>query len=303
MRTLNHSLQQAMEGLVEDEMTGSRNNLPLYMTLADNVKFLWENFVSPVSGALALLNLSDDTKSALDSVRCLLPPTLEELCTQCGCAPTVSFAKLLTSVEFSSALQVLCDSLIRDYCQNTYPNFRRHIFHEWALAEADLDPFDSIDFSCNTNEYLVARVFNGISRGCSKKVLRQIELPHGLSLHLPASKQFVPVRDDSCGISMSNLHNADVAIVFATQGEQDDGDASPKSAKSDSSAESTTINSSFQRLSCVSLQQEVHDMPPPSPCLTPADIPDTFEEYMLSPPFCERPFQGMLRQNENNRMR
>lgn len=303
MRTLNYSLQQATEGLVEDEMTGSRNNLSVYMTLADNVKFLWENFVSPVSGALAFLNLSDDTKSALDAVRCQLPSSLEELSKQGGRAPTVSFAKLITSVEFSSSLQVLCDSLIRDYCLNMYPNFRRHIFHEWALAEADLDAFDSTDFSFKRNEYLVARVFNGISRGCSKKVLRQLELPHGLSLHLPASKQFVPVIDDTCGTSMSNLHNADVAVVFATQGEQDDGDASPKSAKSNSSAESTTINSSLQRLSCVSLQQEVHEIPPPSPCLTPADIPDTFEEYMLSPPFCERPFQGMLRQNENNRLR
>eukprot|EP00804_Cyclotella_cryptica_P017386 CCRYP_016637-RA/>CCRYP_016637-RA protein AED:0.01 eAED:0.01 QI:87/1/1/1/1/1/3/866/1626 len=301
MRTLNQSLQQAMEGLVEDEMTGSRNNTPLYKALADDVKFLWENFVSPISGALALLNLSDDTKSALDAVRGLIPLSLDGPRTQGAGAPIISFAKLLTSVDFSSALQVLSDALIRDYCTNIFPNFRRHIFHEWALAEIDVLSADSPDFSRKINEYLVDRVFNGISRGCSRKVLRQIELPRGLSLHLPASKQSVPVRDDFCG-SIDTLHNADIAVVFATQCEQDEGDASPKSATSDSSAESTIINSSLRRLSCVSLQPEMHEMPPPSNCLTPADIPDTFEEYMFSPPFCERPFQGMLRQAENNRM-
>jgi hypothetical protein len=298
LRTLNGSIQQAAEGLVEDEMMGSNNNLSLYETLARNIHILWENFVSPMCGALALCSLSDETQCALDAIRCLLESILNVSSQTRYYAPIASssLAKSLTSEEFLSALQNLCDCLIHDYCRMLFPNFRRHIFHEWALTEAALNSPQPAEAPNKLNEYLIQRSFNELPKGYSKKTLRQIDLPRGLSLHLPgSSKQNIPSEEDCESVSEC-LHHADVAIVF---GKQDSEDDLPKAA-SDLSADSTVSQSNIHRHACSSLHNSMSSR---TNVLTPADIPDTFEEYLGSPPFRDRPFKGMLRKDDNNRMR
>lgn len=75
------------------------------------------------------------------------------------------------------------------------------------------------------------------------------------------------------------LHSGDVALVF---GSNKDGEGD------------------IQRFSCVSLQPEVDG---PRNVLIPDDIPPIFESYAEVPPFHERPFQGILKDEKNNRLR
>ena len=300
MRNLKKSLKQAAEGLVEDEMMGSCNNVLLYTKLANDVQILWENFVSPVCGALDLCSLSDDTQSALDAFRELLSTALG-VSTSKGVLNIVSSSpsliKSFTTEQFLTALQALCDALIQDYCKDIFPNLQRHIFHEWALTEAANT--NSASTLCKLNEYLAPNVFKGLPRGYAKKVLRQIELPTGVSLHLPGPKKLPSIGNESEEPSDSyHLHNADIAIVFSKQAEEDD---LPKPA-SDLSTDSTTIHSNIQRHACSFLHPDVQSNET-AQVLYPSDIPDSFEEYMGSPPFRDRPFKGMLRIGDNNRMR
>jgi hypothetical protein len=91
------------------------------------------------------------------------------------------------------------------------------------------------------------------------------------------------------------MHNADVAVVFGKLAEDD---TVPK-ASSDLSADSAIHQSNIQRHYCSSL----HPADGSCDVLAPNDLPDTYEEYMSIPPFRERPFKGMLRKSDNNRMR
>jgi hypothetical protein len=201
----------------------------------------------------------------------------------------------LTSEEFSTALQTLCYSLIHSYCHIVLPFFRRHIFHEWALTEAASNSLNYNKGLSKINEYLIPRLFSGLSKGYAKRLLRQVELPRGLSSHLPGSKQLALTEDESSGLVDSFMHNADVAVVFGKLAEDD---TVPK-ASSDLSSDSAIHQSNLQRHYCSSL----HPADGPWDVLAPNDLPDTYEEYMSIPPFRERPFKGMLRKSDNNRMR
>jgi hypothetical protein len=299
MHTLNKSIQEATEGLVEDEMMGFVHNSVLYKKLARDIKILWDDFLSLSCGALALCSLSDDIQCELDAVRCLLAsylvmPVSKERVDVVSSSPAL--ARSLTSEEFSAALQTLCDSLIHNYCQMALPNFRRHIFHEWALTEAASNSLNSTKDLSKINDYLMPRSFTGLPKGYAKRILRQVELPRGLSSHLPGSKHHALTEDDSFEPVDSSLHNADIAVVF---GKLADDDAIPKAA-SDLSADSALAQSNILRHACSSLHPVDVSR---NDVLTTNDLPDSFEEYMSSPPFRDRPFKGMLRKSDNHRMR
>lgn len=293
MRTLNQSMKQAAEGLVEDEMMGSTINTRLYEKLADDVLIFNSVFVSPTGGALSLCTLSNKARCALDSTRSLLASSLDVI------TPSSSMAKSFTSEEFSNAVQTLCDELILDYCKMIFPNFQRHIFHEWALTEAVTNPSINSEGSVKINEYLISHCFAGLPKGYSKKVLRQIDLPRGLSSHLPGSRKHMVTNDDSFEPVSSSSCNADLAIVF---GQVADDDVIPKAA-SDLSSESKMTQSNIQRFVCHSLQPDTYVGLSSNNSMTTADVPESFEEYMAYTPFRDRPFKGMLRKTENNRMR
>ena len=299
LRTLNISIRQAAEGLVEDDMMGSRNNDMMYKKLAHHIHILWENFVSPVSGALAICNLSNDAQDALESIRMLLASLLGILTSQGSVDEiysTPSMAKSFTTENFTTALQNLCDSLIQHYCHTAFPNFQRHIFYEWGLSEALSNHLKPIDNSIKVNDYCCPFVLNHhLETGYSKKVLRQLELPRGLSSHLPGSN--LDEHEDGCSDQMdSSLHNADVAVVF---GKHAIDDALPNPS-SDLSEDPSVIQSNIQRLACGPVLPDISSN---ADVLTTADLPETFEEYMCCPPFRDRPFKGMLRKDDNNRMR
>ena len=119
-----------------------------------------------------------------------------------------------------------------------------------------------------------------MSKGFLNRLLRQMELPHGLSLHRRGPSMLKEEVDVASSTNTNKcLHNGDVALVFGSAGDE----------------------ASIQRFSCVSLQPETDG--PRTEVLLPEDIPPVFESYADVPPFHERPFQSMLQDAKNDRMR
>ncbi|KAL3763104.1 hypothetical protein ACHAWU_004990, partial [Discostella pseudostelligera] len=162
----------------------------------------------------------------------------------------------------------LAEALLREYTLKIYPNFQRHIFHEWACKEAQI--------SYTGKEHLVSSEFKGLSRGCLNRFFRQMEFPHGISLHRRPIHGTPSQRDDGGTSSpalddTSFLHGGDAALIFGSE----IGDKVP-----------------IRRFSCVSLLPEEYG--PRENVILPDDIPPIFESYAEVPPFHERPFQGIL---------
>ena len=274
MRSLQKSMDAAVEGLIEDGMTGENNNLQLYSAFLENIQFFWEVYIAPANGALSSLSLSKDAQESLDDVRRLLVSSVDDVIGKKQ-TPTdaisakVAMAKILSSVEVSSSVHKLSEALLREYTLKIYPNFQRHIFHEWACKEAKTSHTAG-------NEHLVSSEFEGWTKGWLNRLLRQMEFPHGISLHRRPNLG-APRTDDDNETPPSEsddtcfLHGADVALVFGSEL----GDTVP-----------------IRRLSCVSLLPEADGLR--KNVFLPGDVPPIFESYAEVPPFHERPFQGML---------
>ncbi|KAL7467899.1 hypothetical protein ACHAXS_008127 [Conticribra weissflogii] len=298
-RTLRTVMRAAGEGLIEEGMTGETSNGQLYFELLDSFQFLWEGFIAPGSGSLASISLSVDAQSALDSLRRRIVLSVDQVFSDQrapDCTYARSMARLLTSTEVSDSLSNLSEALIREYTLEVFPKFRRHIFYEWICKEAESYRFNSCFQPYHDSEYLIKARLNELNRGWMNKALRQIELPHGLSLHRPGPRED-PLSDSSVLSSRSkdqvSLHNADVAIVFGTE------DVS-KFAKS--SIDSSKRNELFRRFACVPLHQKADNAT--DDCVLRTDeVPATIEQYSTVPPFHDRPFQGVLMDQSNHRIR
>ncbi|KAL7545175.1 hypothetical protein ACHAWF_008526, partial [Thalassiosira exigua] len=280
-RSLRSSIEATMEGLIEDGMTGFVNHKELYSSLTEDMRFLWEAFIAPAGGALSTLNLSPDVQEALDAARRLMVSSVDNASVETASsedAIQIAMAKMLSSSEVSISLYSLAEALLREYTCKIYPNFKRHIFHEWASKEA------TKDHSVTTGEYMATTEFHKLSDGWVNRFLRQTDLPPGYSLHRPgpckllqSASKISPVEVPACS------HSADVALVFGSDPEADD------------------INETgIRRFSCVSLHPDSAD--PSRNVLLPEDIPPILETYAMVPPFHERPFQGMLQDDKNYRV-
>lgn len=291
MRSLSKSMKAAVEGLIEDGMTGASSNGQLYTKLIDNVQFFWEVFIAPAGGSLSSLALSQDAQDALDAARRLIVSSVDKHAEEKSSDENseVSMARALCSPENSSSVQSLAEALLREYTLKIYPDFRRHVFHEWACKEATFDRDDSFV----VGEYLVSNQFDGLKKGWMNRFMRQMELPEGLSLHRPSPVANLPKEDvDNTTTTPDKpdyLHNGDVALVFG-------------SGHGDEASEHNSLaDDIMRRYSCVSVLPEIDG--PSENVLLPQDIPPIFENYAMVPPFHERPFQGMLQDANNNRVR
>mmetsp|Transcript_7437 Transcript_7437/g.16861 ORF Transcript_7437/g.16861 Transcript_7437/m.16861 type:complete len:1957 (+) Transcript_7437:3-5873(+) len=295
-RTLQKAMEAAVEGLIEDGMTAGGGtstidtNLKVYLHLIESLQFFWEVYVAPAGGSLSSLSLSLDVQEALDDVRRLLVSSVDQVSlaeenttlevdspihNPTSAASAAAMAKMLSSVDVSSSVHGLAEALLRDYTLKIYPNFQRHIFHEWASKEAIGSRFDGGTGS-NSN----------LSKGWMNRFLRQMEFPDGISLHRPGPSAYLSKDTDDNPTTMmdtpTSFHNGDVALVFGSE---------------------TGDEAAVQRFSCVSLQPETtEDDGPRKKVLLPEDIPPIFESYAVVPPFHERPFQGMLQDVKNNRI-
>jgi len=285
MRKLHKSIEAVGEGLIEDGMMGNSNNLPLYLSFVDQMQFFWEVYVAPAGGALSSLMLSQDAQNALDNVRRLLVSSVDEILAkeeskEEPMTTNVDMARALSSGEMSTCIVSLAEALLREYTLKIYPDFQRFIFFEWACKESKEHRFDTK--ACSNTSYVVKSAYNGMSNGFLNRALRQIEFPHGMSLHRPPpSIDISPTLKPPAGSDTSSdcLHNGDVALVFGSDTDDED---------------------EIRRFSCVSLQPETSG---PRKVILPEDVPPIFESYASVPPFNERPFQGMLKNEKNNRIR
>ena len=279
MRSLQKSIEAVCEGLIEDGMTGKSNNLPLYSALIKEVQFFWEVYIAPMGGSLSSLKLAQESQDALDNVRRSLVSSVDGvLSSKDSSMDDADMARALSSADISSSVHILAEALLREYTLKIYPNFQRFIYYEWACKEAKEYRFDAKDCSNTSSEYLVNTAFKGMSKGFLNRLLRQMELPHGLSLHRRGPSI---LKEEVDVVSNTNncLHNGDVALVFGSAGDE----------------------ATIERFSCVSLQPETDG--PRTEVLLPEDIPPVFESYADVPPFHERPFQSMLQDAKNNRTR
>ena len=273
MRSLQKSTDAAIEGLIEDGMTGENNNLPLYSAFLEDLQFFWEVYIAPASGALSSFSLSKDAQESLDDVRRLLVSAVDDVTGKKQTSPDtmsaeVAMARALSSVDVSSSIHKLAESLLREYTLKIYPNFKRHIFHEWACKEANT--------RYTGKAYLVSSEYKGLRKGWLNRIFRQMEFPHGISLHRRPSLDTPSQTDEtesplSASVDTSFLHGGDAALVFGSEF----GDKVP-----------------IRRFTCVSLLPEAYG--PRKNVLFPGDVPPIFESYAEVPPFHERPFQGML---------
>ena len=276
MRSLHKKIEAVVEGLIEDGMTGKSNNLPIYLALIEDMKFFWEVYIAPASGALSLLELSADCQDALDIVRRVLVSSVDDAAVKktnlSDATAYVAIAKTLSSVDVSSSVHSLAEALFREYTLEIYPNFQRFIFHDWACKEAKRTLVDAKNHSNTDNEYLVSSNYSGLSKGWLNQFFRQIEFPDGISLHRRSGPGKLSKKEDditylTSADAPSLRHSGDVALVFGSE-------------KFDEAA--------IRRFSCVSL----HADPSKRNVLLPEDIPPIFECYAEVPSFHERPFQG-----------
>jgi hypothetical protein len=280
MRSLRKKIEAVVEGLIEDSMTGTSNNLSLYLALIKDVTFFWDVYIAPAGGALSLLALSPDSQDALDVVRRVLVSSVDGVAAQKtnsdDVTANVAMAKILSSVDVSSSVNTLAEALFREYTLEIYPNFQRFIFHEWACKEARRTFLDAIEHSNADYEYLVSIELKGLNKGWLNRFFRQMEFPDGISLHRRSSPgKLSPIEDNITFLSSADAQNrrhcGDVALVFGSE---------------------SFDEAAIRRFSCVSL----HDDPPQKNVLLPEDVPPIFECYAEVPSFHERPFQGTLKE-------
>ena len=140
----------------------------LFQELKKAFEQLWEIFLFPNGGALELLSHSNETEDELSNVRNLLSAAADQ-------KNQDDALWLLTNVDMSMALTNLADDLIYDYSVNDYSKFREHQFHEWMCGEVSRASGDV------SNDARIPR----LSKGCISRLLRNAELPKGLSSHKP----------------------------------------------------------------------------------------------------------------------
>jgi len=274
MCKLRSKVEAVVEGLIEDGMTGTRNNLPLYTVYIKDVQFLWEVYVAPAGGALSLLRLSPDSQEALDGARRALLSSIDDGDTikedMDDAVLTIKVAKSLSSVHVSSSIYSLAEALFREYTLEIYPNFQRHIFYEWACKESKI-AFSYARDADTGFEHLVSSKYAGLSKGWLNRFIRQSELPEGISLHRRSGSAILPQNgNDTTTTDAANRHCGDVALVFGSEYYDE---------------------AAIRRFCCVPLHSDC----PQNNVLLPEDVPPIFESYAEVPVFHDRPFQGTLK--------
>jgi hypothetical protein len=275
MRKLRPKVEAVVEGLIEDGMTGTRNNLPLYTVYIKDIQHFWEVYIAPAGGALSLLRLSPDSQEALDAVRRALLSSIDDGDAikedMDDAARAIKVAKSLSSEHVSSSIYSLAEALFREYTLEIYPNFQRHIFYEWACKESKVAFAYARDNADTGFEHLVSSKFAGLSKGWLNRFIRQSELPEGISLHRRSGSAMLPQNEyDTTTTDAANRHCGDVALVFGSEYYDE---------------------AAIRRFCCVPLHSDC----PQNNVLLPEDVPPIFESYAEVPLFHDRPFQGTLK--------
>lgn len=287
-RNLQPSCKAVTDMLIEDGMTGGQSNSDVFLQHLKSFEDFWSIYLVPAGGSLSTLSLSGRARSALDGVRRQLVTAVDSARPTDEKHATIELAKVLSSVDTVSAISALRDALAIEYALELYPNFKRHIFHEWCCQESSCtDAIHPVIGSLRT------RSFSQIPSGWSNRLLRNTDLPKGISIHRHGPRSQCLDEIESVSGSRAS-HVGDVAVVFGA------------------------IDDTLRRFSSIALKSGS------APGLLPEFIPpgmfvlsniscslskvstvatlSVFEQYASVPPFHERPFQGILRDSRNGRI-
>ena len=212
-RNLQPSCKAVTDMLIEDGMTGGESNSEVFLEHLRSFEDFWTIYLVPAGGSLSTLTLSERAQSALDGVRRQLVTAVDSVGPTDEQRATVELARALSSVDTVSAISALRDALAIEYALELYPNFKRHIFHEWCCQESFCtDAIHPVIGSLRT------RSFSQIHSGWSNRLLRNIDLPKGISIHRHGPRS--QCLDEAESVSGSQAsHVGDVAVVFGANGD------------------------------------------------------------------------------------
>ena len=134
---------------------------------------LWETYLSPSVGCLAMTSLSTKASQTLGAIS----EKLQEIRSRPDAGDTIEILPLLVDDDLVNRIHELAKDLLYDYARNTHPKFTVHKFHEWMCQEA---------LKLLSDEY--QETFEQLPRlppGSIKRFLRKVEFPSGISTHKP----------------------------------------------------------------------------------------------------------------------
>lgn len=228
---------------------------------------LWEVFVAPYVGALALAPLSNEAAAYHSQ----LVADLRQIQIDGGGFDVVA-GKLCDEELLRTAMQ-LADEIIYCYSVNLHPKFREHKFHEWLCAEQT--QVRQLQESIVT----VAEVPH-LPAGCVKRLLQKATFPVGIAPHKP----FVQAETTHEGpnvASHAEQVSAECAVVFGTPVGLFDSNPA-------------LMDGSHDALRRYASELMYSGDPPDQNALTLEDVPPTLESYAVVPSLMEsapRPFK------------
>eukprot|EP00977_Amphora_coffeiformis_P000304 scaffold83_cov181-Amphora_coffeaeformis.AAC.31 len=218
---------------------------------------LWDTYLSPSVGSLAMTSLSTKAALTLDGVL----EVLAKIQANPDAADPNLILPLLIDDVLVNRIHQLAKDLLYDYARNAHPKFMVHKFHEWMCQEAA---------KLLSDEH--PETFEAIPRlpaGSIKRFLRKVEFPSGVSSHKPTRH-----RSDERKAALS----AECAVIFGnTVGLDLMG--------------SMENDEDIRRYACQELESDI--MSP----LLPENIPPTLEAYATVPMSKKQPMSSYVNQS------
>lgn len=252
--------------------------------LIETTELVWETFIAPGGGMLDSIPNSNETDTCLKKVRNMLGTavTTSECWSESNREALIAS---LSSAELMEAFAALSDNLLYDYAVSTYSKFKEHRFHEWMCNEVNLAKSDSELEGSNLE----------LQPGCIGRLLRKAKLPPGVSPHKPirsaqsspsdetmmavAAEPASPLKEERTGIAVSNMQNADFAIVFGTDDGLGEINPVPNPAMN---------RTDIRRYVCQAVVNKED-----SPSAPQFRVPQTLESYVTVPPLRKTPFSSL----------
>ncbi len=217
-RTLIPSINKAKELLLKNQVGGDEMD-KVGQALIDSFSWFWECFIASSGGSLESTPLSNDTQIMLDKVRRSV---------SLAASPPRNFSKeerrrhiirsLALNTDLSKSLLRLREELIYDYSVNAHPKYRGHTIHEWMCTEANKAEHMESDSSDKLKTDVDVVDENSsippLPSGCISRLIRQLELPDGLSRHRPEVITVPPPA--STKHEDGSRSNADFVVIFGT---------------------------------------------------------------------------------------
>lgn len=228
-------------------------------TILTRYQQLWDTYLSPSVGSLAMTSLSNQSSLSLTAVL----EALQKVRQHADASESSQVVPLLVDDVVVNRVHELGNALLYDYARNSHPKFMVHKFHEWMCQEAAKLLSDSHLEGLHPIPRLPA--------GCIKRFLRKVEFPVGVSSHKPTQalleQEAVPVLAADCAIVFGNSVGLDLGSLDMDESED------------------------LRRYSCCSLLDDSSACDNP---LLPEHIPPTLEAYATVPISKKRPLSDFV---------